>query len=126
MLIPNHPPIEIVCNQAIAKKEFSNLIRISFQFPTDTSFNKIFSRVKSIIISKLKVDPSNVKLNAALENDLGADSLDEVELIMEYEKEFNIAVPDEDLCKLTTVKDTVLYIQHSVINKSRNSKKITS
>jgi acyl carrier protein len=53
-----------------------------------------------------------------MENDLGADSLDEVEIIMEYEKEFKITVPDKDLCTLTTINDAVLYIQEKLIDKT--------
>ncbi len=72
------------------------------------------TRVKAIIVDKLGVDESEVTPEATFTNDLGADSLDTVELIMEFEKEFNIAIPDEDAEKIGTVQDAVNYIaEHS-------------
>lgn len=72
------------------------------------------ARVKAIIVDKLGVDESEVTPEATFTNDLGADSLDTVELIMEFEKEFNIAIPDEDAEKIGTVSDAISYIeQHS-------------
>ncbi len=72
------------------------------------------ARVKAIIVDKLGVDESEVTPKATFTNDLGADSLDTVELIMEFEKEFNIAIPDEDAEKIGTVQDAINYIeQHS-------------
>ena len=70
----------------------------------------IESRVKAIIVDKLGVDESEVAPEASFTNDLGADSLDTVELIMEFEKEFNIAIPDDQAEKIATVKDAVSYI----------------
>ncbi len=71
----------------------------------------IASRVKSIIVDKLGVDESEVTPTASFTNDLGADSLDTVELIMEFEKEFNIAIPDEQAEKISTVGDAIAYIE---------------
>ena len=72
------------------------------------------ARVKAIIVDKLGVDESEVTPEATFTNDLGADSLDTVELIMEFEKEFNIAIPDEDAEKIATVQDAINYItEHS-------------
>jgi len=72
------------------------------------------ARVKAIIVDKLGVDEAEVTPDATFTNDLGADSLDTVELIMEFEKEFNIAIPDEDAEKIGTVNDAISYIeQHS-------------
>jgi acyl carrier protein len=68
------------------------------------------SRVKAIIVDKLGVDESEVTNEASFTNDLGADSLDTVELIMEFEKEFNIAIPDDQAEKIATVGDAVKYI----------------
>ena len=68
------------------------------------------SRVKAIIVDKLGVDESEVTHEASFTNDLGADSLDTVELIMEFEKEFNIAIPDDQAEKIATVGDAVKYI----------------
>jgi acyl carrier protein len=69
------------------------------------------STVKSIIIDKLGVDEDEVQREANFTNDLGADSLDTVELIMEFEKEFDISIPDEDAEDIATVGDAIDYIQ---------------
>jgi acyl carrier protein len=71
----------------------------------------IASRVKAIIVDKLGVDENEVTTEASFTNDLGADSLDTVELIMEFEKEFNIAIPDDQAEKISTVGQAVEYIQ---------------
>jgi acyl carrier protein len=71
------------------------------------------SRVKSIIVDKLGVDESEVAGEASFTNDLGADSLDTVELIMEFEKEFNIAIPDDQAENIGTVGDAVKYIEEN-------------
>lgn len=73
----------------------------------------IASRVKAIIVDKLSVDEAEVTLNAEFTKDLGADSLDTVELIMEFEKEFGITIPDEDAEKIITVGDAISYIEKS-------------
>ena len=65
------------------------------------------NKVKEIIIDKLGLEESEVTNNASFANDLGADSLDTVELIMEFEKEFNISIPDEEAEKITTVGDAI-------------------
>lgn len=74
----------------------------------------IESKVKSIIVDKLGVDEAEVNPGANFNNDLGADSLDTVELIMEFEKEFDISIPDEDAEKIATVGDAITYIQGRV------------
>jgi acyl carrier protein len=68
------------------------------------------SKVREIIVSKLGVEESQVTPNASFTNDLGADSLDTVELVMEFEKAFNLQIPDEDAEKIQTVGDAVSYI----------------
>ena len=73
----------------------------------------ISSRVKAIIVDKLGVDENEVTLEASFTNDLGADSLDTVELIMEFEKEFNIAIPDDQAEKISTVGQAVKYIEEN-------------
>jgi acyl carrier protein len=70
----------------------------------------ISAKVKAIIVDKLGVDESEVTPEASFTNDLGADSLDTVELIMEFEKEFNIAIPDDQAEKIGTVGDAITYI----------------
>jgi acyl carrier protein len=71
----------------------------------------ISARVKAIIVDKLGVDESEVLPEASFTNDLGADSLDTVELIMEVEKEFNIAIPDDQAENISTVGDAITYIE---------------
>ena len=71
----------------------------------------IKGKVVSIIVDKLGVEEGEVTLEANFTNDLGADSLDTVELIMEFEKEFNIAIPDEEAEKIQTVGNAVSYIE---------------
>jgi acyl carrier protein len=73
----------------------------------------ITTRVKAIIVEKLGVDEKEVTPEASFTNDLGADSLDTVELIMEFEKEFNLAIPDDQAEKISTVGDAIAYIENS-------------
>ncbi len=73
----------------------------------------IATRVKSIIVDKLGVDENEVTPEASFTNDLGADSLDTVELIMEFEKEFNIAIPDDQAENIGTVGDAIAYIENN-------------
>jgi acyl carrier protein len=73
----------------------------------------IATRVKAIIIDKLGVDEKEVTPEASFTNDLGADSLDTVELIMEFEKEFNIAIPDDQAEKIGTVGEATAYIENN-------------
>lgn len=71
------------------------------------------SKVVSIIVDKLGVEESEVTNEASFTNDLGADSLDTVELIMEFEKEFNIAIPDDQAENIQTVGDAISYINEN-------------
>jgi acyl carrier protein len=73
--------------------------------------SEIASRVKAIIVDKLSVEETEVTNEASFTNDLGADSLDTVELIMEFEKEFNIQIPDDQAEKIATVGDAIAYIE---------------
>lgn len=73
----------------------------------------IEEKVKAIIVDKLGVDETEVKPEASFTNDLGADSLDTVELIMEFEKEFNISIPDDKAEKFSTVGDAIAYIEEN-------------
>lgn len=75
--------------------------------------SEIEARVKAIIVDKLGVDESEVTPTASFTNDLGADSLDTVELIMELEKEFGISIPDDQAEKISTVQDAVDYIANN-------------
>lgn len=74
----------------------------------------IASRVKAIIVDKLGVDESEVTPEASFTNDLGADSLDTVELIMEFEKEFNIGIPDDQAENIGTVGEAIKYVEENV------------
>jgi acyl carrier protein len=71
----------------------------------------VFERVKRIVVDRLGVDESEVTLDASFKDDLGADSLDVVELVMELEDEFDMEISDEDAEKITTVGEVVNYIQ---------------
>jgi acyl carrier protein len=73
----------------------------------------ISSRVKAIIVDKLGVDENEVTPEASFTNDLGADSLDTVELIMEFEKEFNMGIPDDQAESISTVGDAIKYIEEN-------------
>ncbi len=70
----------------------------------------VSAKVKEIIVSKLGVDAAQITPEASFTNDLGADSLDTVELVMEFEKAFNIQIPDEDAEKIATVGDAIKYL----------------
>jgi acyl carrier protein len=74
----------------------------------------VADRVKKIIIDKLGVDESEVTSEASFINDLGADSLDTVELIMEFEKEFDVSIPDEEAENIQTVGQAVTYLEKHV------------
>ncbi|MGL1886868.1 MAG: acyl carrier protein [Reichenbachiella sp.] len=73
----------------------------------------IAQKVKSIIIDKLGVEESEVNAEASFTNDLGADSLDTVELIMEFEKEFNLSIPDDQAENIGTVGQAITYLEEN-------------
>ena len=73
--------------------------------------SEVAERVKAIIVDKLSVEETEVTNEASFTNDLGADSLDTVELIMEFEKQFGISIPDDQAEKITTVGDAIAYIE---------------
>lgn len=73
--------------------------------------SEVAERVKAIIVDKLSFEETEVTNEASFTNDLGADSLDTVELIMEFEKEFGISIPDDQAEKITTVGDAIAYIE---------------
>jgi acyl carrier protein len=83
-----------------------NTIHIRRKTMADTA-----EKVKEIIVSKLGVDAAQVTPEASFTNDLGADSLDTVELVMEFEKAFNIQIPDEDAEKIASVGDVINYLK---------------
>ncbi|RMG60903.1 MAG: acyl carrier protein [Bacteroidetes bacterium] len=77
----------------------------------------IAKRVTEIIVDKLGVDAAEITPEASFANDLGADSLDTVELIMEFEKEFNLSIPDEAAEKIVTVGDSISYLEEQLKQK---------
>lgn len=74
----------------------------------------VFEEVKQIIVEQLSVSEDEVTLQASFVDDLGADSLDVVELVMEFEEKFDLEIPDEDAEKIATVGDAVNYIEERV------------
>ncbi len=78
--------------------------------------SSVAEKVKKIIVDKLGVDESEVTEEASFTNDLGADSLDTVELIMEFEKEFDISIPDEEAENIQTVGQAVAYVEKEAEN----------
>lgn len=72
--------------------------------------NDLASKITSIIVEKLGVDEADISNEASFTNDLGADSLDTVELIMEFEKEFDLTIPDEEAENIATVGDAITYL----------------
>ena len=87
-------------------KHIINILKIKIM-------SEIESKVKAIIVDKLGVDEAEVKAEASFTNDLGADSLDTVQLIMEFEKEFGISIPDDKAEKIATVGDAIAYIEEN-------------
>ena len=79
---------------------------------TDT----IFEKVRDIVVKQLGVKEENVTLTADFANDLGADSLDTVELVMAIEEEFSIEIPDEDAEKIATLDQAIQFIQKAISN----------
>ncbi len=73
--------------------------------------SELAEKVKAIIVDKLGVDEADVVETASFTNDLGADSLDTVELIMEFEKEFGVSIPDEEAQKIATVGDAIAHVE---------------
>jgi acyl carrier protein len=76
--------------------------------------SNVAERVKKIVVEKLSVDEAKVTIDASFIDDLGADSLDTVELVMEFESEFGIEIPDDAAEKIMTVNDAVTYIEQRV------------
>ena len=75
--------------------------------------SEIAAKVKQIIVEKLGVEISEVTPEASFQNDLGADSLDTVELIMEFEKEFNVSIPDDQAENIQTVGQAITYLEEN-------------
>jgi acyl carrier protein len=77
---------------------------------------EIFEQVKEVIADRLGVDPDEIKMESRLIEDLGADSLDNAELVMNLEEKFGIEIPDEDQAKIQTIEDIVNYIEEKLKN----------
>ena len=80
-------------------------------------YEEIVKKVQAIIVDKLGVEPSEVTETANFTNDLGADSLDTVELLMEFEKVFGIKIPDEETSTIATVKDAIDKVKEKLAGK---------
>lgn len=94
----------VVSRQKIVSLQLKSKLKI---------MSEIAEKVKAIIVDKLGVEESEVVTDASFTNDLGADSLDTVELIMEFEKEFDISIPDDQAEKIQTVGEAVRYIEEN-------------
>lgn len=81
---------------------------------SEWTMSSIEQRVKEIIVAKLGVEEAEITNEASFTNDLGADSLDTVELIMEFEREFNVSIPDEQAEKIQKVGDAIAFLQSEV------------
>ena len=88
-------------------------IEISINILNNKIMSEIESKEKEIIVEKLRDDEAEVKPEASFTNDLGADSLDTVELIMEFEKAFGVSIPDDKAEKIGTVGDAIAYIEEN-------------
>ena len=75
---------------------------------------EIEKKVKEMIVDSLGIDPEKIGIDSSFVDDLGADSLDTVELVMAFEEEFDVEIPDEDAEKLTTVGDAIRYLEKSL------------
>lgn len=76
--------------------------------------NEVETKVKAIIVEQLGIEEDEVKMESSFIDDLGADSLDTVELVMAFEEEFDIEIPDEEAEKITTVKDAITHISEAL------------
>lgn len=101
----------------VAKSSMNWLMNVSRYFVNEytkhpfTMSDSIEQKVKDIVVEQLNVQPDQVKPEAKFIDDLGADSLDTVELVMAFEEEFGIEVPDEEAEKLVSVGDVIAYVQ---------------
>jgi len=92
---------------------FSFLCKFKCLIQNRRKMSEIATKVKAIIVDKLGVDEKDVTPEASFTNDLGADSLDTVELIMELEKEFDIQIPEAEAEKIATVGDAISFIENA-------------
>jgi acyl carrier protein len=101
----------------LACQAFGKLVTIGAFVLLPGGSMDVAQKVKQIIVEQLGVDESQVDDNASFVDDLGADSLDIVELVMAFEEAFELEIPDEDAEKITTVKDAIDYIQNKTAKK---------
>ena len=99
-------------NQIVAG-DAHNLLKLFSMDKIEEKMSEIATKVKAIIVDKLGVDEKDVTPEASFTNDLGADSLDTVELIMELEKEFDIQIPEAEAEKIATVGDAISFIENA-------------
>jgi acyl carrier protein len=99
------------CRQAEWERLFSPGSFLSFENHEEKHSMAVEDKVKQIIVEQLQVDEAEVTPGASFQEDLGADSLDVVELVMQFEEAFDLEIPDEDAEKIKTVKDAIDYIE---------------
>ena len=106
-----------LCTQACCFQVIFFCLILYFLIKERCCHGKHWGRVKKVIAEKLGVDEATIKNDASFVEDLGADSLDTVELVMALEEEFGIEIPDEDAEKMATVGDAVKYIEEKIAKK---------
>ena len=111
------PSAEEPSAEATQEQETNRLEKVTPDSATPESAKSVADKVKEIIAEKLDVAPDKVKDEAALQTDLGADSLDIVELLMHLEDKFDMKIPDEDAEKLKTVGDAIAYIYGHIVKE---------
>jgi acyl carrier protein len=107
--------LKLVCS--LSCENSAKVAKINAFVKIPGGFMAVEQKVKQIIVEQLGVDESQVDSNASFVDDLGADSLDIVELVMAFEEAFELEIPDEDAEKITTVKDAVEYIENKTSKK---------
>ena len=98
----------------IINYEYALFAQVLISEAKNKNMNSLSDKIKKLIVEKLGVEESEVTPGASFTGDLGADSLDKVELVMEFEKEFNISIPDEQAEAIATVGDAVSYLEKHV------------
>jgi acyl carrier protein len=106
-----HSPRRSVCLSLVVSTIAHENLDFDSRWKQENEMAAVDEKVKQIIVEQLQVDEAEVTPGASFQEDLGADSLDVVELVMQFEEAFDIQIPDEDAEKIKTVKDAVDYIE---------------
>jgi acyl carrier protein len=102
-----------LCDLQHVRQRSTGIPTLEIEGKQEKEMAAVDEKVKQIIVEQLQVDEAEVTPGASFQEDLGADSLDVVELVMQFEEAFDIQIPDEDAEKIKTVKDAVDYIEKS-------------